>query len=84
MSYFVYILYNPMLDRFYVGSTQDLEDRIARHNQGRSKATKAGAPHWQLKYTEHFESLPEARRREAYIKRMKSRIYIQKLIELGG
>ncbi len=77
MDYFVYILYNPKLDRYYTGSTGDLEDRMKRHNQGRSKATKGGAPYWELAYREKFETRSEAVRRENEIKKKKSRKYIE-------
>jgi putative endonuclease len=75
----VYILYSDNLDQFYVGHTGNLDDRIKRHNQGRSKSTKTGVP-WKLMYSEKFDSKSEAYQREMYIKRMKSRTFIEKLI----
>jgi hypothetical protein len=42
MAYTVYILQSDLNCRFYVGSTADHEDRLKRHNQGRSKYTKSG------------------------------------------
>ena len=47
MSYFVYILYSQSSDVYYKGQTEYLSDRIERHNQGREKSTRSGAP-WQL------------------------------------
>ncbi|MEL7534371.1 MAG: GIY-YIG nuclease family protein [Bacteroidota bacterium] len=76
---FVYILYSPSRDRYYTGITADLEDRLKRHNQGRSKSTKSGLP-WILKFWESYESRSEAYQREQAIKRMKSRKYIEELI----
>ena len=46
-------------------------------------ATKYGTP-WILKYTEHFKSRAEALKRELYIKKMKSRKYIESLIRVDG
>ena len=43
----VYILYSNRIKRFYVGSTKNLEDRVLRHNSGRSIFTKKGHP-WKL------------------------------------
>ncbi len=40
----VYILYSSSLNRHYVGHSQDMTDRLSRHNAGRSKATKNGIP----------------------------------------
>ena len=77
--FFVYILYSKSLDRYYVGHTASLNDRIKRHNSGRSKATKGGIP-WAIIYTEMFENKADAYKRERSIKAKKSRIYIEKLI----
>ncbi len=79
MTYYFYILYSEKTDRYYVGSCQDLKDRLSRHNAGYSKSTKAGAP-WVLKYTETFDMRSAATNREAEIKKKKSRKYIEQLI----
>lgn len=66
--YFVYIL--ECRDKtFYIGSTDDLEKRLYAHNNLKSGAhyTKIRRP-VMLKYSEKFETLKEARRREAEIK----------------
>ena len=44
MEYFVYILYSEKTDRYYVGQTQNLDERLVRHNTGRNKSTKPGIP----------------------------------------
>ncbi|WP_435254320.1 GIY-YIG nuclease family protein [Tenacibaculum sp. A30] len=31
MSYFVYILYSKTLDKYYIGSTNDVENRLRKH-----------------------------------------------------
>jgi len=77
--FFVYILYSKSLDRYYVGHTVSLNDRLKRHNSGRSKATKGGIP-WVISYTETFETKADAYKRERLIKAKKSRIFIEKLI----
>ena len=76
---FVYILYSAKLDKYYVGACTNLERRLYEHNIGHSKFTSTGIP-WELKYTETFASLPEAKKREKEIKNRKSRIYIESLI----
>jgi len=38
--FITYILYSDKSDRYYVGSTGNLEDRLKRHNTGRSTFTK--------------------------------------------
>ena len=77
--YKVYILYSSIVNQYYVGHTQNIEERLARHNSGRSLSTKKGKP-WILVYTETFESRSEAMVREKGIKKMKSSAYIEQLI----
>ncbi len=79
MQHTVYIIYSESLNKYYTGSCEDLSIRIAQHNAGRNKSTKPGIP-WIIKHTEVFNSLKEARAREAQIKKMKSRKYIESLI----
>jgi len=79
MSYTVYIIYSEKLNKYYTGSCEDFAIRLSQHNAGRNKSTKPGIP-WILKYCEEFDNLKDARAREASIKRMKSRKYIEGLI----
>ncbi len=68
MTHFVYIL--ECSDKtLYVGCTNNLERRLAQHNNSKSGAhyTKIRRP-VTLKYSEKFETLSEARKREAEIK----------------
>ena len=76
----VYILYSSNFDQYYVGHTQNMEDRLSRHNSGRSLSTKKGKP-WILVYRETFETRSEAMLREKAIKKMKSRTYLEQLIQ---
>jgi putative endonuclease len=83
MAYYTYILYSEKTDRYYVGSCQDMEIRLAQHNAGRNTSTKAGVP-WSVRYSETYPTSQLARKREAEIKRKKSRRYIQHLISSTG
>ena len=64
--------------RLYVGSCQDLDDRINRHNAGHSKATRHGVP-WFLVKNESFSTRAEAVRRELYFKTGRGRDELAKL-----
>ena len=75
----LYILLSEKTNKFYIGSTGNLSDRITRHNSGRSKATKSAIP-WKLIYTEKFETRNEAIKRELEIKSWKSHKRILDLI----
>ncbi|MEM2772324.1 MAG: GIY-YIG nuclease family protein [Candidatus Pacearchaeota archaeon] len=83
--YFVYIIYSPSKNRFYVGFTNNLEDAIRRHNNKRSGYRKftRQASDWELKYYESFKDKSEALKREKEIKKKKSRKYLIKLIQLN-
>ena len=76
----IYIIYSAFLDRYYVGSTGNIEDRMFRHNNSESKSTKS-ASDWVLVYSEDFETRSDAVQRELEIKGKKSRKYIERLAE---
>jgi putative endonuclease len=75
MIFFVYILQSLKDNRFYIGQTNDLEDRIKRHNIGQVCATRNRRP-LKIVYTETFATRSEAMRREKYLKSLKSSKYI--------
>ncbi|HBF88440.1 MAG TPA: excinuclease ABC subunit C [Bacteroidales bacterium] len=74
----VYILYCRN-ERFYVGSTNDLERRIFSHQNGYVKATKNILP---IKLVAFIpcSDLKSARQFEYKIKKMKSRKYTEQLV----
>jgi len=76
----VYILKSKVDGSFYIGQTNDINDRLIRHNSGRSKFTKSKKP-WDLVYSEKFNSRSKALQREKEIKSWKSSKLINKLIE---
>ena len=83
MPSYCYILFSNKLNKYYVGSTTDIARRLEEHNRGKEKFTKSGCP-WIIVYSEIFAELSDARKRETYIKKQKSRKYIDKLISSVG
>ena len=83
MSFYVYILYSPLLDQYYTGHTGNIEDRIFRHTNSGSKSTKKSND-WVIKYSETFATRKEAMNRELEIKNKKSRKYIEWLVSPVG
>jgi len=79
---YTYILFSEKLNKYYVGSCINLERRLYENNIGHSKFTSLGTP-WKIIYTEEFQTMLEAKRRERQIKSMKSRKYIEDLILKG-
>lgn len=78
--FYTYIIYSAAINKYYVGSCQDVQQRLQDHLNSRSKYTKV-AKDWELKYFETFQTRSEATQRELQIKKMKSRKYIENLIE---
>lgn len=42
--FYVYIIYSLDFDKFYIGQTQNFQERILRHNSGYEKATSPYIP----------------------------------------
>ena len=77
--YFVYILFSPSRNKYYVGSCEDVNNRLIKHNTNHSGFTgKTGD--WAIKWTEEHANKTEALKREKQIKAWKSRKMIEKLI----
>ncbi len=80
--FFTYILFSKSLNKYYCGSTDNLERRLQQHNSGYSKSTKGGVP-WELEHFEEFTDRTNAVQRENEIKKKKSRKYIEAIISKG-
>jgi putative endonuclease len=80
VAYYVYILESLEDKTYYVGSTQNLESRLKRHNEGRVAYTKPRRP-WKLVYSEEHPDRSSAVEREYKIKEHKSRRFIETLIK---
>ncbi|MES1181677.1 MAG: GIY-YIG nuclease family protein, partial [Flavobacterium sp.] len=68
MTCYVYFLYSDKRRKFYVGVSNDIDDRLRRHNNGESLSTKNGIP-WKLLHTIACENKAVAMRLEAKIKK---------------
>jgi len=66
--YYTYIINTEKADQYYVGSKQDLAERIRRHNLDHSKSTK-GKGFWVLVRSFPFDSRAEAVQLEIKIKK---------------
>jgi len=70
MGYFVYIIKSKKDNRYYIGSTSDVEARVNYHNSGRQRSTKNRTP-FVLIYKEGYTTKTEALKREKQIKSYK-------------
>ncbi|HHP7242054.1 MAG TPA: GIY-YIG nuclease family protein [Cyclobacteriaceae bacterium] len=72
----LHILYSRKLDKYYVGSTQDFEAQLYRHNSVQGKLTRKWIPRkWVT--TIEFKTRPEAVRLEKIIKKRGIRRYLE-------
>jgi putative endonuclease len=81
--HYVYILQSEQNGRFYVGATNNVIRRLSEHNSGMVKSTAPYTP-WELKKTEKYANISQARRREQFIKAKKSRKIIETIIGSKG
>ena len=75
----IYILKSERDGIHYVGSTQNVEERLRRHNQGDYRFTKGYRP-WRLVFKESVKSRSEAVKRERFLKTGIGRNELRKLI----
>jgi putative endonuclease len=80
--YHVYAIYNIDNDKFYIGQTNNLEQRLDLHNSREFKHcyTNKFTGFWKLIYSEIFETRQEAMKREKQLKSYQGRLFIKKII----
>ncbi len=71
----VYIIKSLNSNYHYVGISNDLKNRLLRHNSGYNKSTKPYAP-FKLIFSEVHKSYKEARKREVFLKSGKGREFM--------
>ena len=67
-GFFVYILKSSIDNTLYTGQTNNLKERLKKHNLGRIKSTKNKIP-YSLVYFEEHDSRSNAMHREWELKR---------------
>jgi len=81
MAHFVYIIESEVDGTYYIGSSQDPEIRLEKHNRPHKGYTARKQP-WKLVYTELFETKSEAICREIYLKKLKNTTFLSQLINV--
>ena len=82
MPHFVYILFSQSADRFYIGETCDVTERLSQHNSGfyKNSFTKQ-ATDWAVFLTIECQSRRQAIEIESFIKKMRNRNFYFKIKE---
>ena len=76
--FFVYAINSTVRNYIYVGMTNNVDRRLAEHNNGENKSTKAYKP-FILIYKETFTTRIEAREKEKYLKSGIGKEYLKSL-----
>lgn len=71
MEFYVYIVQSEKDGSFYFGQTNNLENRLTRHNAGSEKYTSKKTP-WKLFWHTKVSSRAEAMKLEKKLKNLKS------------
>lgn len=65
--FYTYILKSSKSQKYYVGWTTDLRNRLLQHNSSKVTSTKYGVP-WRLVYYSAFDAEHKAKDFELYLK----------------
>ena len=76
---YVYILQSKLNNRYYIGSTINIEKRYSNHKNGFVKSTRSIRP-LELKFFKKYKDIKTARQIEYKLKKMKSKSIIDKII----
>ena len=80
--HYVYILYSDLLNRYYIGESENVVKRLKEHNDGYFKSSYTSTVNdWIVYLSIECSDRIQARKVEKHIKSMKSRKYIQNLKE---
>ena len=83
--YCIYILYSVASDIYYVGYTDDVKRRLEEHNDLSENSFTSKHRPWELKGSYVVsDNRGQTMKIEKHIKRQKSRIYIESILERGN
>lgn len=77
----LYVLKNEK-NKYYIGSTINLERRLKEHNYGNTRSTKRNRP-WHVVFSQKFDCIILTKKAERKIKSYKSRVILEKIISDG-
>ena len=83
MKFYTYILESESSGKLYIGQTANIDDRLYRHNNDKSRFTKGKGP-WKIIFSKELDSRTEAilleNKLKGYKNREKVKNWIQKQI----
>jgi putative endonuclease len=78
MHFTVYILFSNSIQKYYTGSTQDLQNRLLEHNSAETKSIRNGIP-WEVIWQTQVPSRAEAMNLESKIKKRGAKRFLEDL-----
>ena len=79
-QFYVYVLESQASHRIYIGQTNNVENRLERHNSGRVVSTRKKDP-WRLLGFWKCETRSEAMKLEAKLKKLKDPELVRHLLK---
>ena len=79
-TYFVYVIWNANHQRYYIGQTENVGERVRQHNDPQntfSRYTKRFSGSWELIHKEGFETRRDALAREKALKSGQGRQWLK-------
>ncbi|MCX6795932.1 MAG: GIY-YIG nuclease family protein [Candidatus Falkowbacteria bacterium] len=80
MFYYVYILKSLKDKKLYIGYTENLGERIKKHNEGANESTRSRRP-LQLIFAEAYINENDARKREKFFKTGHGREELKRILK---
>ena len=80
--HFVYVIYSPSADIYYIGETVNVEERLIQHRQHTytGSYTKIGND-WEVAFLLKCKDRSSALKVEKHLKKAKSKVYLKRLQE---
>ena len=78
--YYVYVLLSEKDSNFYIGFSENVEQRLDEHNAGKNVSTKLRRP-FKLIYCEGHTAKSDALRRESYFKTSKGKTTLKQILK---
>lgn len=79
-TYFVYVLLSEKDKNFYIGFTENIEQRLDEHNAGKNVSTRSRRP-FKLIYYEGHTAKSDVLRREKYFKTTKGKTTLKQILK---
>ena len=78
--HFVYVIYSPSADSYYIGETVNVEERLVQHRQHlyAGSYTKI-ANDWETAFMLRCKDRASALKAEKHLKKAKSKVYLKRL-----